>query len=62
MAYKAKLIAALAASLAATVSIALAETGGQATRGADQLTNAMPTGRMTRMAEHCNAMIKTMWQ
>jgi hypothetical protein len=62
MAYKAKLIVALAASLAATASIALAETGGQATQGADQLTNARPTGHMTRMAEHCNAMIKTMWQ
>lgn len=63
MAYKGKLIgAALAASLAATASIALAGTGGQATQSADQHTTARPTGHMTQMAEHCNAMMKTMWQ
>ncbi len=53
---------ALAASLAATASTALAEAGGQARRGTDQQTTAEPTGHtghMGRMAEHCNAMMKS---
>ncbi len=64
MAHKARLIGAvLAASLAATASIALAQGGGQATQGADQQTSEpKSTGHMTRMAERCNAMMKSMGQ
>jgi hypothetical protein len=62
MAYKAKFIGTvLAAVLAATASIALAQTGDKSTQGSDQQTSAKSTGHMTRMAEHCNAMMKGMW-
>ena len=64
MANKARLIGAvLAASLAATASIALDQSGGQATQGTDQQTSEpKSTGHMTRMAERCNAMMKSMGQ
>jgi F0F1-type ATP synthase membrane subunit c/vacuolar-type H+-ATPase subunit K len=64
MASKARLIGAvLAASLAATASIALAQSGARATQGADRQTSEpKSTGHMTPLAEHCNSMMKSMWQ
>ncbi len=64
MAHKARLIGAvLAASLAATASIALAQNGGQATQDTGQQTSEpKSTGHMTQMAERCNAMMKNMRQ
>ena len=66
MTYKTRLIgAALAASLAATASIAFAEGTGPPTQSTDQQRSelqAKGTGLMTRMVEHCNAMMKHMSQ
>jgi len=64
MADRARLIGAvLAASLAATASIAFAQSGGQATQDTGQQTSEpKSTGHMTRMAERCNAMMKNMGQ
>jgi hypothetical protein len=66
MTYKARLIGvALAASLAATGSIALGQSGGHMTRGSDQQTSepqAKTAGHLTRMAEHCNNMMNRMRQ
>ncbi len=64
MTYKARLIAAaLAASLAASASIALAQNDGRTTQGAEQQAcKLQANGHMARMAEHCNAMRKRMWQ
>jgi len=53
----------LAASLAATASIALAQNGVQATQDTGQQTSEpKSTGHMTQMAERCNAMMKNMRQ
>jgi hypothetical protein len=64
MTYKTGLIGTvLAASVAITASIALAQTGGQATQGTGQEASEPKwTGHMIRMAEHCNAMMKGSWQ
>jgi len=49
--------------LAATASTALAQNGGQATQDTGQQTSEpKSTGHMTRMAERCNAMMKSMGQ
>jgi hypothetical protein len=61
MTYKTGLIGTvLAASVAVTASIGLAQTGGQATQ-AQGTSEPKWTGHMTRMAEHCNAMMKGTW-
>jgi hypothetical protein len=64
MTYKARLIgAAVAASLAATASIALAQSDAAKTQGTEQRASELQaTGHMARMAEHCNAMMRGMWQ
>lgn len=64
MTYKTTLIGAgLAATLLATASIAVAQTGGQPAQGADQQTSetrAKAADHITRMLEHCNRMIDRM--